>query len=142
MNYFHIDMISDFDFNGDDSPSHYATSVVFSNGLVAFVFAALIPEVDFLTSGVYPENDLEFAEIIQACNADLLIGKDTSTIIVSNNNVLSKYAIMRIQWDKVVIDKSKTPYDITLRPDLYPFHFNFSPLERKAWNQLVNFCCL
>ncbi len=138
MKYFHIDMMSDFDFSRDENaPEHYATSVVYSNKLVAYVIAVLSPEVNFLTSGVYQDNDLEFAELLQSCNDALQIGKDTSILIVSNEDTLSKYAIMQIQWDEVVIEKSETLTDDTLQPDWYPFYSNFSLLERKAWNQLV-----
>jgi hypothetical protein len=137
MKYYHIDSIDDFDFSGDDSPSNYVTSVLYTDGLVGYVIAVLTPEVLLMTSGVYPDNDVEFSDLLHSCNADLLIGKDTSMLIVSNEAALSKYALMQIKWDEVVIEKSITPIDITLQPDWYPFHFNFSPIERMAWNQLV-----
>jgi len=130
--------MDDFNFRGfKNIPSHYATSVWYRYGLVGYVIAVLTPEFELMTSGVYPENELEFPELLQSCTAELLIGKDTSTLIVSNEAALSKYALMQIKWDKVVIEKSRTHIDTTLQPDWYPFHFNFSSLERKAWNQLV-----
>lgn len=138
MKYYHIDSIDDFNFSGfKNIPSHHATSVWYRYGLVGYVIAVLTPEFELMTSGVYNENDLEFCELLHSCNSDLLIGKDTSTLIVSNEATLSKYALMQIKWDDVVIEKSRTHIDTTLQPDWYPFHFNFSPLERMAWNQLV-----
>ena len=130
--------MDDFNFSGfKNIPSHYATSVWYRYGLVGYVIAVLTPEFELMTSGVYPENELEFPELLQPCTDELLIGKDTSTLIVSNEAALSKCALMQIKWDKVVIEKSRTHIDTTLQPDWYPFHFNFSSLERKAWNQLV-----
>jgi hypothetical protein len=138
MKYYHIDCIDDFDFSGDDSPSNFITSVLYTDGLVGYVIAVLTPEVSLMTSGVYPDNDVEFSDLLHSFNADLLIGKDTSILIVSNEAALSKFALMQIKWDEVVIEKSQTHIDITLQPDWYPFHFNFSPIERMAWNQLLN----
>ncbi|MFM2286817.1 MAG: hypothetical protein RLZZ543_2314 [Bacteroidota bacterium] len=137
MRYYHIDSIDDFDFSGDDLPSKYATSVVYADGFVGYVIAVLIPEIALMTSGVFPENELEFSDLLHSFNADLYIGKDTSTLIVSDEEALSKYALMQIKWDDVVIEKLKTPIGTTLQPEWYPFHFNFNPIERMAWNQLV-----
>ncbi len=137
MKYFHIDDMDEFDFTRGDSPTHYATSVVYSENLVGYVIAVLKPELDLLTTNTLPENDYAFAETILAFNGDLVTGKDTSLLVVSNEAVLSKYAFIQVKWDEVIVEKSKPSADVTLQPDWYPFHFNFSPLERMAWNQLV-----
>jgi hypothetical protein len=93
--------------------------------------------LDLLSIGTLPENDYEFAEIIMAFNGDLVTGKDTSLLVVSNEAVLNKYAFMQVKWDEMIVEKSEPSADVSLQPDCSPFHFNVSPLERMAWNQLV-----
>lgn len=135
--YYPIDSFDDFDFSGDDSPWHYATSVVYEDGLVAYAIAVLTTELELLASDVLPENDLSLSEILISCNNLLQVGKDTSTLVVNKEASLVKYAIMQIQWDEIIVEKARVPAHETLKPDWYPFHFNFAPLERKAWNLLV-----
>jgi hypothetical protein len=72
-----------------------------------------------------------------AFTGDLLTGKDTSLLVVSNEAILNKHAFIQVKWDEVIVEKSRTSAYVTLQPDWYPFHFNFSSLERRAWNQLV-----
>jgi len=117
MKYFHIDDMNDFDFTRDDSPTHYATSVVYSENLVGYVIAVLKPELDLLSIGSLPENDYEFAEIIMAFNGDLVTGKDTSLLVVSNEAVLNKYAFMQVKWDEMIVEKSEPSADVSLQPD-------------------------
>lgn len=135
--YYPLDSFDDFDFSGDDSPWHYATSVVYEDGLVAYAIAVLTTELELLASDVLPENDLSLSEILISCNNLLQVGKDTTTLVVNNEESLVKYSIMQIQWDEIIVEKARVPAHETLKPDWYPFHFNFAPLERKAWNQLV-----
>jgi hypothetical protein len=129
--------MDEFDFTGDDSPIHYATSVVCNENWVGYVIAVVSIELEILTVGTLPINEYTFAETIMAFNGDLRTGKDSSLLVVSNEAFLSRYALMQIVWDEVVIDNANTPSDVALQSDWYPFHFNFSPLERMAWNQLV-----
>ncbi len=129
--------MDDFDFTRDDSPTHYATSVVYSKNLVGYVIAVLNPALDLLTTGTLTENDYELPEIIMAFTGDLLTGKDTSLLVVSNEAILNKHAFIQVKWDEVIVEKSRTSAYVTLQPDWYPFHFNFTPYERMAWNQLV-----